>query len=83
MVIQMNIHQSTGTNAVGAEFHRLMRIKDVSEKTGISRTKIYLLIQQGQFPPPLKMGSRIALWPESDVNGWITELVQKSKGVAA
>lgn len=79
----MNIHQSTGTNATGAEFQKLYRIRQVQERTGMSRSKLYLLIQQGQFPAPIKLGARVALWPESAINDWITQLVEQSKGVAA
>ena len=82
----MNHHQPIGTNAVGAEFHRLLRIKQVSDKTALSRSKLYLLIQEGKFPAPIKMGERVALWPEAAVNAWITQLVansQKDNGVTA
>lgn len=55
---------------------KLLRIKDVVDKTGISRTKVYLLIQEGKFPAPIKLGERVALWPEAAVDQWITDLVK-------
>jgi prophage regulatory protein len=78
-----SISTTTATSAVGVEFQRLLRIKQVQDRTGMSRSKVYLMIQQGQFPAPLKLGERVALWPESSINHWITQLVEKSKGVAA
>lgn len=62
---------------------RLLRMKEVAHKTGLSRSKLYDLIGHGQFPAPVKFGERLSLWPESDVNQWITNLVNKSKEVLA
>jgi prophage regulatory protein len=74
---------TTATSVAGSECQRLLRIRQVSDRTGMSRSKVYLMIQQGQFPAPIKLGERVALWPESSINHWITQLVEKSKGVAA
>ena len=74
--------QFVATNEIGAAVHRLLRIKQVTDKTGLSRTKIYLLIQQGQFPAPIKCG-KCALWPEAAVDQWIIQLVKNSGVVTA
>lgn len=69
---------------VGTTYARLLRIKEVTHKTGLSRSKIYELIGSGSFPAPVKFGERVSLWPEFDVNQWIDSLVRSSRaGVTA
>ena len=38
--------------------------------TGFSAKHIYHLINQNQFPAPVKIG-RASLWRLSDINGWL------------
>ena len=37
---------------------RIMRLKEVIEKTGLSRSTIYNLISQGKFPKQIELGAR-------------------------
>lgn len=50
---------------------RLLKRKQVEEVTGLSRSTIYLQIAQGEFPRPVKLGSRAVAWREGDVLDWI------------
>ncbi len=53
--------------------HRLIRIKKVTEITGLSKSYIYQLVKQGVFPQSILLiagGSAVA-WLESEVNDWI------------
>ena len=69
--------------SVGQTYARLLRIKQVQDRAGFSRSKIYDLIANGDFPAPIKMGERVSLWPESEINAWINALIEKNKGVTA
>ncbi len=50
---------------------RLLRRRDVERITGMSRASIYRLMQQGDFPRPVKVGSTAVRWKESDIAAWI------------
>lgn len=50
---------------------RLLRIKEVSARTGLSRSTIYLLIQHGHFPAPAHLTTRTVAWSARAVSGWI------------
>lgn len=50
---------------------RALRASKVLEKTGISRTHMYRLIQQGEFPPPSKLSERVSVWDESAIDCWL------------
>lgn len=50
----------------------IWRIGKVTEKTGLSRSMIYLLIQRGEFPKPRKIvGARASGWDSLEVQPWI------------
>lgn len=50
---------------------RLMRLPEVIQTVGRSRTSIYYDVKEGLFPEPLKIGRRAIAWKESDIRNWI------------
>ena len=53
---------------------RLLRLRDVERITGMSRASIYRLMQDGDFPRPVKIGSTAIKWKQSDIAAWIESL---------
>jgi prophage regulatory protein len=55
---------------------KLLRLKEVQQKTGLKRSTIYQMIQKGEFPSPVKPLVSVSLWPEHEVNmiiqAWIS-----------
>ena len=47
--------------------HTLLRLPAVKAESGASRSTIYLRIQQGLWPKPVKLGPRSVAWPASEV----------------
>ncbi|MGA1849751.1 helix-turn-helix transcriptional regulator [Sphingobium yanoikuyae] len=47
--------------------NNLLRLPAVMERTGLARPTVYLRAKQGLFPRPVKLGSRMAAWPENEV----------------
>lgn len=47
---------------------RLLRWRDVSKLTGMSRSSIY---RDPDFPKPIKLGDRMVAWREQDIRDWI------------
>lgn len=50
---------------------KLLRIAEVMERTALSRSYIYRLIQRGEFPAQLELGAKCSRWMESDIAKWI------------
>lgn len=44
----------------------------LSSYVGMGRSRIYALIDEGEFPPPIKIG-RSSRWLKSEIDSWITE----------
>jgi prophage regulatory protein len=50
----------------------LLRQPIVLQKTGLSRSGLYLEIAKGNFPKPVKIGGgRVNAWPENEVDDYI------------
>jgi len=50
---------------------RILRIKVVLERTGLTRSTLYRKIHQGTFPTQVRISARCAGWHESAVDGWL------------
>lgn len=58
---------------------RIIRLPVVQGKTGLPRSTLYGKIQQGEFPPPIKLGPRASGWIEEEVDQWIEDQVAASR----
>jgi prophage regulatory protein len=52
---------------------RILRIRTVLNRTGLSRSTLYRKISDGSFPRQVKIGDRSSGWRESAVNQWIAD----------
>ena len=50
---------------------RLMRRREVEGITGMSRSSIYRLMHDGEFPRPVKVGPAAVRWRASDITVWL------------
>ena len=53
----------------------ILRLNKVKDRTGLSRSTIYLRIQEGTFPKPIKLGERAVGWLENEVDGWLKQQI--------
>jgi prophage regulatory protein len=54
---------------------RIVRLKTVLARTGLSRSTIYRKIAEGTFPPRIKISINGVGWRESDINRWVADPV--------
>ena len=57
---------------------RIIRLPDVRQLVGLSRSSIYARIQAGTFPSPIKMGHSSG-WIESEVQAWIDQQIAATR----
>jgi prophage regulatory protein len=55
----------------------ILRRKQVEERTGLSRSTIYLRIHEGTFPRPINLGARAVGWVENEIEAWLASCVEK------
>lgn len=55
---------------------RFLKLKEVMQKTALSRSAIYRKMDEGSFPKSVSLGDRAVAWIESEVEGWMEECLQ-------
>ncbi len=50
---------------------RILRLPEVIERTGLSRSSIYSFIQKNTFPKQISLGEKAVGWLEADIDLWI------------
>lgn len=50
---------------------RILRLTEVTNKIGLSRSSVYRFIEIGEFPKQIQLSKRTVGWLESDVDAWI------------
>lgn len=52
----------------------ILRAKEVTNRTGLSRVTIWRKVRAGKFPAPRELGQHSVGWIESEVNDWLAKL---------
>ena len=58
---------------------RILRLPSVRERTGLSRSSIYLRISEGRFPKPISLGERAVGWLESEITEWLNRRIEATR----
>ena len=53
---------------------RILRLKQVSEFTGLGRSSLYARISEGVFPKQFPLRGRAVGWLASEVEAWINQV---------
>ena len=61
---------------------RFLRLPEVLARTGLSRSTIYVRLDQGRFPRPVSLGARAVGWIETEVDEWIRARIVASRSNA-
>jgi prophage regulatory protein len=59
----------------------LIRLPEVKRRTGISRSLIYRLIQEGTFPQKIPLVGITVAWSSADIDQWINERIAAAQEV--
>lgn len=57
----------------------ILRRKQVEARTGLSRSTIYQYMADGQFPKPVRLGSRAVGWIESEISAWLDAQIIRTR----
>lgn len=55
-----------------SNLERIIRLKTVLDRTGLSRSTVYRKIAEGTFPPQLRISVNGAGWSETEINRWVS-----------
>ncbi|MCR9988009.1 AlpA family transcriptional regulator [Vibrio antiquarius] len=54
---------------------RFLKMKEVMEKTELSRSAIYRKMNEDAFPKSVNFGDRAVAWVESEVGDWVESIL--------
>ena len=57
---------------------KLLPLRQLESVVGFRKSKIYQLIESGEFPPPIKIG-RSSRWASSEISDWVQETIQRGR----
>ncbi|MEW5993336.1 MAG: AlpA family transcriptional regulator [Candidatus Zixiibacteriota bacterium] len=58
------------------KFERLLRLPEVERRVALKRSTIYRRIKEGSFPKPRKLAVNVSVWPESEIDRWVEQVLQ-------
>jgi prophage regulatory protein len=61
----------------------IIRLPVVKQRTGLSRSSIYLRASEGTFPQPVKLGARASGWIAEEVDAWIAARIAATRASPA
>lgn len=61
---------------------QMLRIREVCQRTGVSKSQLYRLIDQASFPPPVRLGQRACGWVDAEVERWLQQRIADSRRAA-
>jgi len=61
----------------------VLRLPAVKSRVGLGRSSIYSALARGEFPAPVKLGERAVGWIESDIDTWISNRINATRGGGA
>jgi prophage regulatory protein len=67
--------------------HKMLRIKQLIEKTGLSRSTLYDMMNvkskryDPTFPRGIKLTEATVRWLESEINAWIESKINQSRNL--
>ncbi|HCG8206905.1 TPA: AlpA family transcriptional regulator [Vibrio parahaemolyticus] len=64
------------TTAIGGRPMRFLKLKEVMQKTALSRSAIYRKMNEDQFPQSISLGDRAVAWAESEVDEWMEKVLK-------
>ncbi|MEM9469371.1 MAG: AlpA family transcriptional regulator [Pseudomonadota bacterium] len=65
-------------NAISND-ERFIRLHEVLDMTGLSRSSLYSMVSEGKFPEPVGIGGKSKAWLLSETTAWMQERIKRSR----
>ncbi len=59
---------------------RLLKLPEVIQVTGMSKSAIARKEKAGEFPKRIKLGARSMAWSETEINAWVQAKIKTARG---
>jgi len=72
-------HSMTRADSSTPQPSRLIRLPEVMSRVGLKRSAIYQRMSEGRFPKSRSLGAKCAVWVESEIEGWVCEIIESDR----
>jgi prophage regulatory protein len=76
---QLSLYERNQTVEIEMNQIRFLKLREVLEISGKSKSSIYEAVKKKQFPAPVKLSNRSSGWIQSEVSAWAEERVKASR----
>lgn len=59
----------------------MLRVDDVVQRTGLSKSQILRMVTASAFPKPIKLSQRAVAWIDEEIETWLRERIGSSRAV--
>jgi prophage regulatory protein len=67
----------------GKIMENIFKLRELCARIQLSKSTVYLEIQRGNFPPPIKLTQKTNAWLESDIDTWLKAKIDAARALAA
>ncbi len=60
-----------------------LRLGEVMRRTGLGKTAIYDAIAASEFPKQIKLGRRLSVWIEGEIDAWVQAKIEAHRAKLA
>lgn len=68
------------SSAIQTLDRRLLRLPEVRQRVGLSRSEIYRRIRRNEFPKAISLGPKTSAWDASELDRWIADRIAARDG---
>lgn len=72
-------NDSTGVKMMNTATPRILRLPEVKQLVGLSRSELYRRMALHEFPESISLGKRSVGWLETEISEWITARIKLSR----
>lgn len=65
-----------------AKNERFLRLDEVTDRTGLSRSSLYQSMSEGKFPQNKKIGSHSVGWLETEIDAWMQDRINQRSTIS-
>lgn len=62
---------------------KFITLHEVLERTALTRSTMYRLIEAGRFPAKVSLGGRAIAWDKHEIQAWMEQCVAERKRLAS
>lgn len=81
-LLRANLLITDGTTEM-PEPEKILRMRTVLDRTGLSRSTIYRMMREGTFPRQVEISEHCRGWRESSINRWMADPVAYRETISA